>query len=47
MEHIEVRRVTQNDAVFLQQLMNNDQLMAILHEVPSSVAVWADAIQDW
>jgi ribosomal protein S18 acetylase RimI-like enzyme len=47
MEHIEVRRVTQNDAVFLQQLMNNDQLMAILHEVPSSVAVWADAIGEW
>ena len=47
MESIEVRRVTQNDAVFLQQLMNNDQIMAILHEVPRSVDVWADAIVGW
>lgn len=47
MENIEVRRVTQNDAVFLQQLMSSDQIMAILHEVPRSVDVWADAIIEW
>ncbi len=44
---VEVRQVTQNDAVFLQQLMNNDQMMAVLHEVPRSVGSWADAIVGW
>jgi len=47
MKNIEVRQVTQNDALFLQRLMNNDQVMAILNEVPSSVEVWADAIIEW
>ena len=47
MGNIEVRQVTQDDAVFLQQLMNDDQIIEILHEVPTSVAVWADAIAEW
>jgi RimJ/RimL family protein N-acetyltransferase len=47
MENIEVRQVARNDAVFLHQLMNNDQIMAILHEVPTSVDVWTDAIAEW
>jgi ribosomal protein S18 acetylase RimI-like enzyme len=44
---IEVRQVAQNDAPFLQQLMNNDQVMAVLNEVPTSIDVWADAITIW
>jgi ribosomal protein S18 acetylase RimI-like enzyme len=44
---IELRPVSQNDALFLEQLMNNDQILAILHEVPTSVDVWADAIVAW
>lgn len=47
MRNIQVRQVTQNDALFLQQLMNNHQVMAILHEIPTSVGVWADAITEW
>ena len=47
MKNIEVRQVTQNDALFLQQLMNNSQIMAILHVLPTSVDYWADAILIW
>ncbi|MHB1456158.1 MAG: GNAT family N-acetyltransferase [Armatimonadota bacterium] len=46
-KNIEVRKITQNDAPFLQRLMNDDQVMAILSEVPTSVDVWADAIIAW
>ncbi len=47
MENIEIRQVTHIDALFLQRLMNDDQVMEILHEVPTSVDVWADAIAGW
>ena len=47
MKNIEVRQVTQTDALFLQQLMNDSQIMAVLNELPTSVDVWADAILEW
>ena len=47
MKNIEVRQVTQNDALFLQQLMNHTEMMAILHVFPTSVDYWADAILIW
>ena len=47
MKNIEVRPVAQGDATFLQQLMNNDRVMAVLHEVPTSVDVWTEAIAEW
>lgn len=47
MKNIEVKQVTQNDALFLQQLMNNSMIMAVLNELPTSVDVWADAILEW
>ena len=47
MKNIEVRQVAQNDALFLQQLMNDSQIIAILNELPTSVDVWADAILEW
>ena len=46
-KNIAVRQVTQNDALFLQQLMNDSQIMAILNEPPTSADVWADAILEW
>ncbi|MHB0998160.1 MAG: GNAT family N-acetyltransferase [Armatimonadota bacterium] len=47
MKNIKIRQITQNDALFLQQLMNNDQVMTILNEAPTSVDFWADAIIGW
>ncbi len=47
MESIEVRPVTHTDAVFLQQLMSNEQILAVLHEVPRSIDVWSEAIVEW
>lgn len=45
--NIELRQVTCNDALFLQQLMNDSQIMAILNELPTSVDVWQNAILEW
>jgi ribosomal protein S18 acetylase RimI-like enzyme len=47
LKNTEIRQVIQNDALFLQQLMNNEQVMAILNEVPTSIDIWADAIDEW
>ena len=47
LKNIEIKQVIQNDALFLQQLMNNEQVMAILNEILTSIDVWADAITEW
>ena len=47
MKNIEVRQATQKDALFLQELMNDSQVMAVLNELPTSVDVWADAVLEW
>lgn len=47
MKKIEIRQVTQNDALFLQQLMNDSQIMTILNALPTSVDVWVNAIFEW
>ena len=47
MKNIKIIAVTENDAEFLQKLMNNETVMAILNEVPTALAVWVDAIKEW
>ena len=47
MKNIKIIAVTENDAEFLQKLMNNEAVMAILNEVPTTLSVWVDAIKKW
>ena len=47
MKNIKIIAVTENDAEFLQKLMNNEAVMAVLNEVPTTLAVWVDAIKEW
>lgn len=47
MKNIKIIAITENDAEFLQKLMNNEAVMDILNEVPTTLSVWGDAIKEW
>lgn len=47
MDKIRIAEVIAKDAPFLQELMNNEAVMAALNEVPTTVDVWKEAIAEW
>lgn len=47
MKNIKIIEVNESDAQFLQELMNNESVMTVLNEVPTTVDAWADAIIEW
>ncbi|MBP1549970.1 MAG: hypothetical protein J6A05_08195, partial [Oscillospiraceae bacterium] len=47
MKNIIIIAITENDAEFLQKLMNNESVMSVLNEVPTTLSVWGDAIKEW
>lgn len=47
MKNIKIIAVNKGDAEFLQELMNNESIMTVLNEVPTTVEVWSDAIIEW
>ena len=44
---IKIVLVNENDAVFLSELMNNEEVMTALNEVPTAAELWEDAIAEW
>ncbi len=44
---IKIVLVNEKDAVFLCELMNNEEVMTSLNEVPTAAEVWEDAIAEW
>lgn len=42
-----IAAVNKHDAEFLQKLMNNESIMTVLNEIPTTVEIWADAIIEW
>lgn len=47
MKNIMIVAVNKHDAKFLQELMNNESVMTVLNEIPTTVEIWADAIIEW
>lgn len=47
MNNIKMNKVEKSDAHFLYNLMNNESIMTVLNEVPTTVDVWMDAIIEW
>lgn len=47
MDNIKLIEVNEGNAQFLHELMNNESVMAVLNEVPTTADVWADAIIEW
>ena len=47
METIRIIDVNEGNAQFLQELMNDESVMAALNEVSTTVDVWAEAIREW
>ena len=47
MKNLKIIKVNERDAQFLQELMNNESVMAVLNEVPTTLNVWIDAIIEW
>lgn len=46
-KNIKIVLVDEKDAVFLSELMNNEEIMTALNEVPTAAEVWVDAIAEW
>lgn len=44
---IKIALVNEKDAVFLNELMNNGEVMTALNEVHTAADVWIDAITEW
>lgn len=44
---IKLQMVQMKDADFLCTLMNNDSIMTALDEVPTTLAVWSESINEW
>ena len=42
MKNLKIIKVNERDAQFLQELMNNESVMAVLNEVPTTLNVWID-----
>lgn len=47
MEHIKIREVTINDTGFLFRLMNDPMILKALHEVPTRLSDWEEAVAAW
>lgn len=47
MENIKIIDVNDENAQFLNELMNNESVMVALNEVPTTIDDWADAIREW
>lgn len=47
MDDIETVLVNTEDAVFLHRLMNDKEILAVLNEVPTTVADWQAAVAEW
>lgn len=47
MENIRIEKVTTNDAGFLFQLMNEPSVISVLHEVPTQISDWQEAVLAW
>ena len=47
MNNIMINKVKKSDVQFLHDLMNNESIMAVFNEVPTTINVWADAIIEW
>ncbi len=47
MEEIRITPVNKNDADFLFCIMNNDVVLNSLHEIPTTIEDWHDAIRIW
>ena len=47
MNKIRIAEVESKDAEFLYELMNNEAVMAVLNEVPTTVDVWKEAVAEW
>lgn len=47
MEHIGIREVTAGDAGFLFRLMNDSTILKTLHEVPTQLSDWEEAVAAW
>lgn len=44
---IKIVLVNEKDAVFLSELMNNEEVITALNEVTTAAEVWVDAIAEW
>lgn len=44
---IKIVLVNEKDAVFLNELMNNEEVMTALNEVHTAAELWVDAIAEW
>ena len=44
---IKIVLVNEKDAVFLCELMNSEEVMTALNEVPTAAELWEDAIAEW
>lgn len=47
MENIKLINVKSQDASFLFRLMNNESILSVLNEVPTTVNDWSNAITEW
>ncbi len=47
MEELRIVPVNPNDADFLFRIMNNEVILARLHEIPTTFEDWCDAIRIW
>ncbi len=46
-DHILIRAVNEEDAAFLNDLMNCPSVLQALNEIPTEIHDWADAIRAW
>lgn len=47
MKLIDLYKVKREDAAFLHALMNNQAIMNVLHELPTTIDVWKEAVAAW
>lgn len=47
MKNIKIIEVNESDAEFLNELMNNEAVMSVLNEIPTTIFVWNEAIKEW
>lgn len=45
--NIQIEKVRESDAPFLCTLMNDEQILTVLNEVPTTLDDWRDAISAW